>query len=520
MRGRSIVLYILISFFFSQYLMYAQTTVNPDSALYSILNEHKGTRLSLDQAKQYAVDKSTAVKIAEGTYEAAKGAVRRDAGFFDPAFFFNFNYIDSEAPTASFFSGAPVLMTKETDYATGLRMNLPIGTQIELAINAAKLETNSAFASLNPEYNTFGSLSLRQPLLGGFMSSGREQLNISENLMAAQKSRFDQQSLAIYSEVEQAYWDLYAAERNFAVQQLIRNQAAQLMKETELRASSGLVGPNQVANARTFLAEQESMLLEREEQLDSQSDRLAALIGVRPASGDYRFIPADEPQKDFSVDDAEALVELALKNNLELQASQNDIEAGRSQLNAAKWRALPQVDLVGSIGGNGLAGTGQEIEFGGQVFPAAKSGSFNDALSQVFKRDYPNWSVGVDVSIPIGLRSGLGEKDRVKAEVYIAEQRYTAQERAVEEQVRMYWREVSHGKRRLDAAAEGVNAAQEQVRIGLIEFQNGRTTAFELSRLGSDLAVAQQRYSEALVRTAKAAAALQQLTSGKYTGRN
>ncbi|HEX3073195.1 MAG TPA: TolC family protein, partial [Ignavibacteriales bacterium] len=183
MRGRSIVLYILISFFFSQYLMYAQTTVNPDSALYSILNEHKGTRLSLDQAKQYAVDKSTAVKIAEGTYEAAKGAVRRDAGFFDPAFFFNFNYIDSEAPTASFFSGAPVLITKETDYATGLRMNLPIGTQIELAINAAKLETNSSFASLNPEYNTFGSLSLRQPLLGGFMSSGREQLNISENLM-------------------------------------------------------------------------------------------------------------------------------------------------------------------------------------------------------------------------------------------------------------------------------------------------------------------------------------------------
>ena len=59
-------------------------------------------------------------------------------------------------------------------------------------------------------------------------------------------------------------------------------------------------------------------------------------------------------------------------------------------------------------------------------------------------------------------------------------------------------------------------AAQEQVRIGLIDFYNGRTTAFELVRLGADFATAQQRYSQALVRTAKAAAILKQLTSGAY----
>jgi outer membrane protein TolC len=61
-----------------------------------------------------------------------------------------------------------------------------------------------------------------------------------------------------------------------------------------------------------------------------------------------------------------------------------------------------------------------------------------------------------------------------------------------------------------------VDASQEQVRIGLIEYRNGRTTAFELVRLGADLAAAQQRYSEALVRTAKAAAELRHLTSGAY----
>ncbi len=59
-----------------------------------------------------------------------------------------------------------------------------------------------------------------------------------------------------------------------------------------------------------------------------------------------------------------------------------------------------------------------------------------------------------------------------------------------------------------------MDAAQEQVRIGMIEFKNGRLSAFELVRLSEDFAVAQQRYSDALVKTVKAAAELKQLTSG------
>jgi len=50
----------------------------------------------------------------------------------------------------------------------------------------------------------------------------------------------------------------------------------------------------------------------------------------------------------------------------------------------------------------------------------------------------------------------------------------------------------------------------------MIEFQNGRITAFELVRLSEDFAVAQRRYSEALVKTVNAVATLKQLTSGVY----
>ena len=57
------------------------------------------------------------------------------------------------------------------------------------------------------------------------------------------------------------------------------------------------------------------------------------------------------------------------------------------------------------------------------------------------------------------------------------------------------------------------------MRIGVLQYENGRTSAFELVRLGGDLAAAQQRYSRALVRTARAAAVLRQLTGGDYPGK-
>ncbi|MGH2567562.1 MAG: TolC family protein [Bacteroidota bacterium] len=494
----------------------AQTITKPDSTLQVILDELKGTALPLQQAVQHALNNATSARKAEAAYLAARGAVRREAGSFDPQLFFSLNHQDQELPTASFFSGAPILLTEQTTSSSGLRMNLPVGTELELALNTIRLTTNSQFAFLNPQHNTFGTLSLRQPLLGGFAATARKQLTRAEQAMEAEKSRYDQQVLTVSSEVERTYWDLYAAERNYSVQKLTRDRAEAFLKETELRAQAGLVGPNQVANAKTFLAEQELLFLDREEQLDRQSDQLASLIGVRPEAGMLRFITVDDPPGEFTVEPLTVLVERALRNNLALQAAQQDVEAARALANAAGWEVMPRVDLIGSIGGSGLSGAAQDVIFGNDTLRSTRGGDFRDALRQASRREFPNWSIGLEVSIPIGFRRGLGERDRLEAEVLNAEQRYVEQSRSLEEQVRATYRELFHGERRLEAARQGVEAAEEQVRIGLIEFQNGRSTAFELVRLSADFAIAQRRYSEALVQTAKAAATLKQLTSGGY----
>jgi outer membrane protein TolC len=122
----------------------------------------------------------------------------------------------------------------------------------------------------------------------------------------------------------------------------------------------------------------------------------------------------------------------------------------------------------------------------------------------------------VVVSLPIGGRAGGGEAARRRAEVARAENTLEGARRNLEEQVRAQQRELERGARRLELARTGVDASIRQVEIGMIEYRNGRSTAFEVVRLAADLAGAQQRYSQALVRTARAAAALTQLTGGWY----
>ncbi len=509
---RTWVIPILSLVFVSAAHAAAGPTANPDSALLAVLEEIRGAPLPLEQAVQHALKNATAIRKAEATYLAAAAAVRREKGAFDPEFFFSLNYQDREQPAASFFAGATVLATQQTTSRTGLRLDLPVGTKLELALNTVRLNTNSQFAFLDPEYNTSSSFTIRQPLLGGFSRSARKHLTHAERVLAAEKARYDQQVRALNAEVERRYWDLYAAGRDYAVQRFLRDRAAAFLAETQLRTQAGLVGPSQAANARTFLAEQELLLIDREEQLDHQSDQLASLIGVRPEAGAPRFVPADEPPSDFPGEPVEVLVERALQRNLDLQAAQRDLEAAQTLAEAARLEVRPRADLVGALGGDGLSGTAREVVFGSDTLRTSSGGGFGEALSQAGKGEFPNWSVGVELSVPIGFRSAAGERERLEAQVLGARQTHLEKSRLVEEQVRAAWRELSHGQSRLEAAREGVAAAQEQLRIGMVEFHNGRSTAFELVRLGADLAVAQRRYSDALVRTAKAAATLKQLT--------
>ncbi|HNW60162.1 MAG TPA: TolC family protein [bacterium] len=490
----------------------------PDSALATALHHLRGKPLLLQQAIEMALANATDLQQAAAGYRAATGARRSERGSFDPEFYVQFTRENQHLPSASFFTGAPVLKTQQNTGSSGVRWLLPTGTAIDLSLNSNRLRTNSGFAFLNPENVLFGNLTVRQPILGGFAASGRKNLEQAEHRLDAALAGLDQKTLDVAAAAEQLYWDLYQAERDLAVQQLSLNQAEALLKEASLRAQSGLIGPVQVASAKTFLTQQQLQLLDRDEQCTRASEQLAVLLGHRPGEGEERFLTLDEPPDEFPLPDVEQLVHAALDHSLALKALSAEIAARQTMVQAAAWEQLPQLDLLGSLGGNGLSGAPNDVVFLGDTLRSSIRGSFNHAVTQALHRDYPAWMVGVSLSMPIGLRHGQGEEQRLQGEADQAQQIRVAAARALEDLVRANHRELATGKHRLYVAELGVQAAQEQVRIGMTEFRNGRSTTFELVRLAADLAAAQQRYSEAMVRRAKAAALLISLTSGAFPG--
>jgi outer membrane protein TolC len=498
---------------------------NPDSTLTLTIQQMAGSPIALEDAQKMALVQATDVRTAEAAMHAAHGALRHESGAFDPELFLIADRVGADQPVASPFSGgdslpsgASLLHTTTTTASTGARVTLPTGTELSASLHATKLESNSTFALLNPEYDASGVLSLRQPLLKGFGPGTWGDRSAAARDYEAARARYEDAVLAMRALVERTYWDLYAAERDYGVQQIITDRASALLNETQLRARAGLVGPGAVANARVFYTQQEQSLLDTEETLDHTSDQLASLVGQRPPGDTRRYKPTDEPPHDFTVEPEEGLVAKAIRESRELKSAERDLAAARARERGAWWNMLPTLDVRGSLGGYGLSGTGRDFinPFSnppGQIDRIDLDGGYGDTFSQVRKRDFPSWSAGLSVSVPIGFRAGSGDHQRRRAEADIAEQRAIATRRSLEERVRAAYRELEHASKRMDAAQSGVLASLEQTRIGLIEFRNGRTTAFELTRVAADLATAQQRYSQALVRTAKAYADLRRLTS-------
>jgi len=491
---------------------------SPDSSMAAILSQLEGEPLVLVDAIAIAQQQATAARIAEAELRAAQSALSSEKGYFDPELFGEVQWSGADTPAASLFAGADVLVTEQQDLQAGVRMSLRYGTELSASLNTAKLTTNSAFASLSPQYETQGLFSVRQPLLKGAGPSAAGDLKFAERNFEAASASFEGTKLSVRAAVEVLYWELYTAERNYAVVRLIRGRAVAFLEETRSRARAGLVGPSQVASARVFLAEQEQNVLDLEEALDRDSDRLATLLGRRPVAGLVRFRALDEPPSDFPVVEQQRLVETALEHNQELLAIAKGVDAVRVRERSASRDVLPTLDVFGSLGGAGLSGTPQDVYFPGSPDPlrTTVSGGMSDSWSQAIKRDYPNWNLGFVFALPVGGRSDKGDRDRLRAEVVRAEQMYEAARRVLEEQVRAQYRELVRGKQRLEIATAGVEASDEQVRIGLLEYRNGRTTAFEVVRLAADLAAAQQRYSLAMVRTARAAAELRRLTANQY----
>jgi outer membrane protein TolC len=190
---------------------------------------------------------------------------------------------------------------------------------------------------------------------------------------------------ALY-DAETAYWTLSFAEEKNRVADESVEIAKRLVKDGEERVKTGKMSQLELMEARAGLADRLG------NQDDSRQELLDAISRLKLLMSSYKVKPESEIKTETPLYDPVAekpakSEEVPLEETLEIQpdylAKRFALEKEKAALDYQKDQGLPELNLTGSYGYNGLGATNEE------------------AWKRVNDRDHKTWSAGAEVRVPI-----------------------------------------------------------------------------------------------------------------------
>ena len=373
--------------------------------------------LSLDEAIRIALENTRAVRVLAGTTAVASGqtiydpaisntAIDQEQGRFDPVLRQDnrwsrtntpFALLDALDPRRSFITSNPTDAYRST---LGLTKTNVLGGQTALTWteNPLRFQGRGPFP-LNPQNPSAVELSYTQPLLQG----GGYQVNTAPIVIARLNT---EQSYFQYKDsvqemvrgVIEAYWNLVQARIDVFARKIQVQQFLETKDREEARFALKIVDKSNLAQARTSYNQFRAILIAAKASVLTREGALRNILGL-PPSDDRRIVPVSAPTAQQLKPDWDALVRLAEQRRPDIVELKLITEADRVRLMQAENQALPRVDAVALCRWNGLSGTmpnGEELE--------TRPGQFTD------------WAVGVNFSVPLGLRT---ERARVRQQALL-----------------------------------------------------------------------------------------------------
>ena len=285
------------------------------------------------------------------------------------------------------------------------QQELSTGGRYNIVWQNLRSTTNSAFSGFNPLYAAALSGEISQPLLQNFRyDPNKQRLIAAQNGERISRSQFEFQVMDAVRDVEFAYWDLVFAIRDLEVAQESVELARDLLRNNRIQVEVGTMAPIGVLEAEAEVAVREEAVILAEEAIYLNEDSLKRFIND-PESGDFwgsDYVPQDEPTVEPYEIDLEDAVRVALERRPVLEQLRVELETRDYDVRFTKNQMQPQVDVVGSVALNGIGGRQLVREdFAGQpsvIIP----GGYGDAMDQLFGGDFRDWSLGLEVSYPLG----------------------------------------------------------------------------------------------------------------------
>ena len=472
-------------------------------------------KLSLQEATRRALEHNTTLAVERQSDEQAAAAVNGARGAYDILWNADFGWRKNTDPINSVFSGAPPgLLAPENESveaSTSLSRLLPTGGSVSLFTNWGRSTTNGVFTILSPAYDTGAGVALRQPLLRSLrVDPAREAIRVAAADRGASRSRLQRVVSDTAARVDQAYWNLVAVKRDVVSIQSSVELADRQLSDTKTRVESGALAKTDVAEPTAELQRRRGNLALARQRVEEAENTLKLLVLGDPRDPDWasEIMPVDAPETALESPNLEAALTTGFGKRAEIAEARSQRERADAQLEGRRSDLLPRLDLVASYQRRGLAGgmNPDAINLNGQpaVVPPPLSGGAGRSWGTIGENRFPDASVGLSFSVPIGNRTAKANLAIARSRVSQASVGITAAEQEVGAEVRNAVFALETARQRIEAARASRAAAETQLAAEQDRFGAGISTNFLVLTRQNDLTNARVTETSALTDYRKA----------------
>lgn len=485
--------------------------------------------LTLDDAVKLALERNLDIAVQRLNPSTFDYSIANLRATYRPSLTSQISHLSNTNPSTQTISGAAAGTGIEqgvTTYNGGLSQNLRWGGgSLSVALNNNKQTTTSLTALFNPAFNTNWSAQFTQPLLRNFrIDNTRQQLTITKLNQDISEIQLQASIINIVSNVRNAYWDLVFATQAVEVARRSVELAERLVNDNRTRVEIGTMAPIDVVQAQSQAATQRQNLAVAEGTRRTNELSLKRLIvaGTQDPNWSADIVPADRPDFAPQPIDIPAAVKRALENRTDLQQARKNLQVNDTTLKYLTNQTLPQADLVARYGLIGQGGT-QFITSGSgvnRVVTGEIPGGYADALDSLFGRNYPTWTMQLNVTYPLGTSAADATVARARVQQNQVEAQLKQIELQIATDVTNAATNVQNGIERVEATQAAREFAQLTLEAEQSKFEVGMSTNYFVVQAQRDLATAQNNELQAVLAYRKSLVELERLQQTSLASSN
>lgn len=414
-------------------------------------------------------------------------------------------------------TGTNALIDNIRSFTTYYTQNWSTGLSATLTYASTYNRFNSAQYSLNPFTSADIDLTVTQNLLNGFgrAVNGRN-IRVQKNNIKATDLQFKQQVITTVTAALNLYWDLVSFNQDLKAKQEEVATAEQLLKNNQEQVRIGTLAEIEVTRAQSQLySARQDLVISQTNILQQETILKNALSrqGIATTDlADVHIIPLDTmqvPSKD-DLPPLNGLVTEAMQNRLEIEQAKINLDSDHLNLVGIKNSLKPTLQVFAELTNNGLSGSPNVLGLGLGVSPppGVFVGGYGNLASQIFERDYPNYSAGLSLNIPLRNRAAQADYATSLLEIRQHELNYQKQINQVRVDVQNAVIGMQQARARYDAAVQARVLSQATFDADERKYQLGAGTPYQVVQDQRDLSSAQSSEAQAMANYSHAKIAL------------